>query len=270
MVPNLDSVHGKIERAEFHAKTLFDEINLWLQSNPFEIRKVVNGDSTRYSIIAYLVGTEPPIKRWTLMVGDCVHNLRCALDHLVYAIAVHESEKEPPPDERTLMFPITDTPENFIANDFRIASLSDPVKRAIEGVQPFKRPHTALPPILGLIRDYDNVDKHRLLRMANASIGEGDITLEGTSNTPGNNPTFIPFTKEALQDKDELFAAVFALPAPNLRFSKVDVDMLIALFHRRRDSSDPPSAERSECITLMKQLIAEVKEVVGLVSAAVV
>jgi hypothetical protein len=45
------------------------------------------------------------------MIGDCLPNLRCALDHLVYAIAIHESGQSPPPCEGSLAFPICDSPD---------------------------------------------------------------------------------------------------------------------------------------------------------------
>ena len=157
-----ESVHSKLERAEFHAQTLYDEIRPWLRSNPFELRQVVNADSTRYSVVAHLVGDEPPVSRWTLHGWRSVHNLRCALDHLIYAIAVHESGIDPPPDERNLMFPIADVPQSFLDSAYRIKSLSSPVRAAIESVQPYNRSHATLPPLLGVLRDLENTDKHRL------------------------------------------------------------------------------------------------------------
>ena len=113
---NLDSVEAKLQRAQQHIQNLQDEIAPWMAKASYIISPQVNGDSTRYSLIAHLVGKEPPLQRWTLMAGDSLHNLRCALDHLVYAIAVHESGTEPPPDGNKLMFPITDTAKKMQSN----------------------------------------------------------------------------------------------------------------------------------------------------------
>jgi hypothetical protein len=61
----------------------------------------------RHSLILRVLKL-PALERWSLVAADCVHNLRCALDHLVYAIAVYESGQDPPPNHRGLQFPIAE------------------------------------------------------------------------------------------------------------------------------------------------------------------
>ena len=85
-----------------------------------------------------------------------------------------------PPDENKLMFPITDSAVKFNEAAQRIRSLSAPVRKAIEDVQPFNRPHPKLPPLLAILRDFENIDKHRLLRLAYASIID-DCLIGGVS-----------------------------------------------------------------------------------------
>jgi hypothetical protein len=104
--------------------------------------------------------------------------------------------------------------------------------------------------------------------MARASIGEGDIGFSGHQISLANKPEFIPYTGE-LKDKVEIFAAVFKSPEPNMKFDKVEVDMIMALWHGKRDPSDPPSAERNECNTLLKLLVTEVRTVVDIVMSSV-
>ena len=196
MTLNLASVEAKLKRAEHHAQSLTDEIIPWLNLNNYKLRKEVNADSTRYSIVVDQIGSDPPSERWSLMVGDCLHNLRCALDHLVYAIAVHESGTDPPLDEKALMFVIADAPGEFAKSSKRIQSLSVPVQAAIERVQPFNRPHATLPPLLSVLANLENVDKHRLVRLARSTIGQGNIGLTGYQADSSNTPEFIPFTGE--------------------------------------------------------------------------
>lgn len=268
MALNLNSVNAKLKRAELHAQSLTDEIMPWLQLNTYKLRTSVNADSTRYSIVVHLIGDEPPIERWSLLVGDCLHNLRCALDHLVYAIAIHESGIDPPPDEKSLMFVITDTAAEFTKSK-RIQSLSAPVQAAIESVQPFNRQHATLPPLLAVLANLENIDKHRLVRLARPTVGQGEIGLSGHQADTSNLPEFIPFAGDRLVDGTEIFAAIFKNPAPGLKFDKIEVDNLIALFHEKKNPSDPPYGKQSECMTLMKQLIEEVRTAVDLVVAAV-
>jgi hypothetical protein len=94
----LDSVVAKIGRAEYHAKTLEDEIEVWAQSQPYTIAKETNAEATRFSVVVH-VNNPPDLNRWSLITGDAFHNLRSALDHLVYSISVHQLNAETPPNE---------------------------------------------------------------------------------------------------------------------------------------------------------------------------
>src|ERR1039458_556639 len=98
---------------------------LWRNRNPYSISKERNEDFTRFYVVLH-VAEIPSLQDWTLIIGDCVHNLRSALDHLVYAIAMHESGQNPPPKEDRLAFPIVDNPADRTAKEAirRIASLS--------------------------------------------------------------------------------------------------------------------------------------------------
>ena len=77
-----ESVHAKIRRAEEHAETIKQEITAWSDSDPYSVVRQRNAEATRYSVIVK-VEKEPPLERWALITGDCVHNLRAALDHAV-------------------------------------------------------------------------------------------------------------------------------------------------------------------------------------------
>jgi hypothetical protein len=265
---NLDSVNAKLQRAEQHMQSLQNEITAWMATEPYVTRPVVNADSTRYSIIAYLVGKEPPLQAWTLVVGDSLHNLRCALDHLVYAIAVHESGTDPPPDENKLMFPIAATLVKFNESAQRIRTLSAPVRDAIEAVQPYRRPHPKLPPPLAILRDLENIDKHRLLRLAFAGIGDAEIELGGVPNPYAGQPELTSNAGD-IKDGTEVVAFVFNAPNPGMKFVKAKTDLMISLWHGKKDPSDHPWHERNECHTVLTLLTSEVRTVVNTVVAAV-
>jgi hypothetical protein len=268
MGPNLDSVEAKLQRADQHIQSLQDEIAPWMAKASYIISPQVNADSTRYSLVAHLVGDKPPLQRWTLIAGDSLHNLRCALDHLVYAIAVHESGTVPPPDENKLMFPITDTSAKFRESSQRIRSLSAPVRQAIEEVQPYNRPHPDLPPLLGVLRDLENIDKHRLLQMAYAAISEAEIEIAGVQSPAVRHAETIPYAGE-IKNGTEVFAIVFDAPNPNMGFIDPKLDLAITLWHGKRDPSDPPWHDRNEVHAVLTLLAKEVRQVVNTVAAAV-
>lgn len=268
MSMNLTSVNAKLERAEQHLQALQDELVLWMAKEQYTISPQVNADSTRYSLIAHRVGTEPPLQRWTLMAGDCIHNLRCALDHLVYSIAVHEHNQDPPPDEKKLMFPITSTALHFMESHARIKALSTGVQSVIESVQPYNRPHSKLPPLLGILSDLENIDKHRLLRLAYASISEADIELAGIQSPAVKKHEEFPYAGEIV-DGTEVFAISFDSSNPGMTFVKRDLDLAISMWHGKKDSSDPEWHDRNEVYTFLKLMATEVREVVDIVVKAV-
>ncbi len=147
MSVDLSSVNAKLRRAEEHAQAVKDEVRAWMDTNPYSVSKEPNADFTRYSLILH-VSKEPLLERWGLMIGDSIHCLRCVLDHLVYAIAIHESGQNPPPDADSLQFPIADSADNFARDSRRrLKPLSNPVRAVIESLQPYNRPHPDLPPL---------------------------------------------------------------------------------------------------------------------------
>jgi hypothetical protein len=88
--------------------------------------------------------------------------------------------KNPPADFRQLQFPITESAERFAKQKYRIATLSGTQQIFIENMQPYNRGHPAdLPPILMVLEDFNNIDKHRLIHMAYNAYAGGQISFVG-------------------------------------------------------------------------------------------
>jgi hypothetical protein len=106
-----------------------------------------------------------PVQRWALVIGDCVHNLRCALDHLALQLAGGD------PTDTTTMFLISDDAVRYHADaKRRLKRVPTPMRERIESLQPF---HAADPTHTDLwaINALDNTDKHRLLVV---TVARGD------------------------------------------------------------------------------------------------
>src|SRR2546423_118876 len=101
MTLDLSSVRAKLTRSQEHAQAVKNEAQAWTDRHPYTLIEKTNSDYTRFSLILR-VNEAPPIQRWSLMVADCISNLRTALDHLVYAIAIHESGSTAPMHEKFL------------------------------------------------------------------------------------------------------------------------------------------------------------------------
>jgi hypothetical protein len=107
-------------------------------------------------------------------------------------------------------------------------ALSSAVWAAMERMQPYNRPHQVLPPLLGILADLDNSDKHRLLNVFMATPTEVDLTVEGVLD-PG-----IQFIRDiryfgAIEQRTEIHRTIFRGPAPDMRY-KVNVMEVVLQF----------------------------------------
>lgn len=257
---DLSSVNAKLRRANSHFEMLRDELIRWRDGNPYSGTVESNTDSTRYSFHIHIKGT-PDFEWWSLIVGDCVHNLRAALEHLVYAIAIHESGQNPPPKEDRLAFPIADDPGDFKEVSRRIATLSDTVQTAIERIQPYNRTHPTLPPPLAILRDFEKTDKHKLLSLAFARQSKASFTVNSKV------PYEFSGSFGEIQDGKELMALTFEQPQPEIKFNGVNFEVAVCLWHKQRDPGT--SHNSSEAVGLLTVIVDEVRFVIGKVTAAV-
>lgn len=259
----LDDVVAKLRRAEEHFDTLKNEIGRWYEMRPYRITKKVNADFTRYSQIVSI--TNPPdLQRWAVITSDCFHNLRSALDYLIYAVAIQESSMNPPPDCEKLQFPITDSSAIFENSRWRIKSLSPGMQTALETVQPYNRPHPSLPPLLSILRDFDNSDKHRLLHVMLTRPCQGKFG--DVRNIPPGVAFSVATTSGDIVDNTEVAALVFDGPAPDVQY-KFEVDFVVAMAHT---ASPPDSEPWSDFAAVLVRIIPEVRYIIDVVSLAVV
>ena len=83
MFDPLSGALARVARAEEHLGTLNDAVEGWSK----EKRASLSGDDeaigTDYSFYVDF-DPLPDVVRWALLIGDCVHNLRSALDNMIY------------------------------------------------------------------------------------------------------------------------------------------------------------------------------------------
>ena len=109
------------------------------------------------------------LEQAALIAGDVFHNLRSALDHLVYQLAVKATDGNPSRPNQ-LQFPICDhrktkgRKKGFRESARRqLVDVPPFYKAQIEALQPYPRRKGDPNAALGLLRDFSNHDKHRLL-----------------------------------------------------------------------------------------------------------
>jgi hypothetical protein len=107
----------------------------------------------------------------SLRVGDVVHDLRSALDHLVWQLSLAGGRGIEPQNALSIQFPIANSAQVFESVRRRaLRNVSTDYQDAIESFQPYHegagRPDSYSGPYihqLTLLRQLSNVDKHRLL-----------------------------------------------------------------------------------------------------------
>ena len=146
----LDSSRSKLRWAQHHLSILSESIRAHYDQG---------GEQDASQSAAPLVHKPfkiPPVIEWSLVVGDAVHNMRCTLDHLAYALAVKNSGGTKRPSRRTA-FPIF---EERNAKNFRnlTAEIEPEARNEIERLQPYGRKNS-----LWVLAELSNSDKHHKL-----------------------------------------------------------------------------------------------------------
>jgi hypothetical protein len=164
MVHPLAGCDAKLDRAREHLGTFAQAHSAYFNPRPFEVRKVYDAKSGWYSFVP--VGLRQPPLRIGVVLGDLVHNLRSALDHLVWQ-AVLRNGHEP---NNSHQFPICEEERFWRAvRARRLRGVADEDTDAIRQVQPFTV--VVKPTPLTRLREISNEDKHRLVTPTVGAVG---------------------------------------------------------------------------------------------------
>lgn len=170
----LEGIRAKLDRADEHLLAFNEEVPRFLETEPFEMRAVLDVKRRRYSVLLD-VRRQPPL-RWATIAGDFIQNTRAALDHLVRALVLLNGE-EP---SRGNQFPILDHPPATTKQrrDWAraLAGTSDAAKERIDLAQPYQREDGPEHHVLHGLRKMSNTDKHRTLLVTAAAIPEHSTT----------------------------------------------------------------------------------------------
>lgn len=163
----IESIQVKLERADEHLRSFQNEVDRFASEKPFALHVVAPYGTAEVADVEWV--RHPPA-RWGAIVGDCVHNLRSVLDHIVWDLSGGETGRAPNLAE----FPIFRDEGRF----FDRTKSGEPARGSglwkIQGIananaRTFIRrlqPYTASEPTehpLWVIHELDRLDKHRAL-----------------------------------------------------------------------------------------------------------
>lgn len=170
MTDGLAGIQAKLTRADEHLKLLDEAISAYLRGNPYRFvgEEHYEGEYHHWSIVLE-VRELPPDLVWGPIIGDAVHNLRSALDHLAWQLALPTPRAETP---NRIEFPVfLDSPAHDPGGTFtrKLKYLRREAHAVIEAAQPYKAGDLHHP--LWLLHRLWNTDKHRNLHTAGFLFG---------------------------------------------------------------------------------------------------
>lgn len=158
--------HGlRLEWAIQHLQSFNAERVRWLRREPY--RLVEEFDAQRGENQLWIKDIQRPPAQLGLIIGDIAHNLRSALDNLVYELVV-ACHGDPPPDRfvRYSEFPIFGPQAMSSAvRKRRIGGIAPRAQAIIEGLQPYHRGNDYASDPLWVLYELSNIDKHRRLHL---------------------------------------------------------------------------------------------------------
>jgi hypothetical protein len=167
MTHPLDGCWAKIERAKEHRRGLEAYLRETFSVDENRVGVGIRFDSDVGEHILY-ISRVPDLSSCfiniALLAGDALQNLRSSLDHLTWQLALLHTDGQIRFPKR-VQFPIVDNPDDWaevIGKRAAIAEIAAGHRAIIERFQPYHR-ETVDGPLMGVLRDFSNTDKHQLL-----------------------------------------------------------------------------------------------------------
>lgn len=153
---------NKAKRAEFHIDQIKREVSVFLDSDPYRIDAKIDAASGKKT---YYIANEPPfLHGLSVMIGDVIHNLRSALDHLAWQFFLLSSRGM---NAKRVYFPIFDGPDHYTAEFQRkVIGFRQQDIDFLAATKPYKGGNDPI----WIIKQINDVDKHRSLIAAGAHL----------------------------------------------------------------------------------------------------
>ena len=153
----------RLDRAWEHLQRLEAECHAWLKEHPYRVYGELDAER-RNKLVKVEIFQQPPAELG-LLIGDCLHNMRSALDNLIYDLAI--ARRGFPLSKsiaRDSQFPILKDCAQFSGNGMdQIRGIHPDAKAVVEELQPYHRGEEFAYHRLWMLRELSNADKHRLL-----------------------------------------------------------------------------------------------------------
>lgn len=190
----------KLLRAKHRLKEIDSFCQEWVKGDGHTVRFKMDPDQPGH-VLVIASATQPPVDPLSLMVGECLHNTRSALDLLAYELAVAYTKPLPDDIAETSEFPIFGDEDRsghpgvgaarfnkvfrktglptFDSGRFKIRGIRPAAQNVIERFQPYHLGTAFREHPLWRLHDLDRINKHRLLHTAATASKDWQIAIPG-------------------------------------------------------------------------------------------
>lgn len=159
---DVEVLRDRIRRAGEIRESIGTLWNDYLGRHPRLFGLVAQPDSeTHWTLVINTV--EPLPVRISTLFGEWLYLMRAALDGTMYYVATRDSGENPPPNEKSLYFPIMTDAAKFDSQGHRgaLAALSDATFAALRSAQPFNAQPDHMGNVLWWVDELARIDRHR-------------------------------------------------------------------------------------------------------------
>jgi hypothetical protein len=161
-VSSLDGARAKVDRAGEHLKTLDAETTAFMSRHPYRLTRKYYA-KTCHVTFRFAEDEEPAVLRWGVLIGDVLHEVSSALDHVAWQFAL---KTKPKPTSSTA-WPVCVGPGDWESKRTKamLQHISAADRAFINSKQPYPAPHGMGPEThaFAMLRLLSRIDKHRVL-----------------------------------------------------------------------------------------------------------
>jgi hypothetical protein len=168
----------KFARAEHHLEQLANLVTAFLATGPYMAFEEVNDrdqspEPNSFASVSHTwrgaIRRKPPAD-WSPLVGDCLNNLRCSLDHVAWALAGSTG--------RNTAFPIFTDPGKYkrVTPGHHLKYIPNDAQAFIESLQPYHHLSGPKAHSLFLLDRLANDDKHR--ELLGTEVGVSHVSVD--------------------------------------------------------------------------------------------
>lgn len=173
----LAGVRAKIDRGQHHFNAINAALKAVLSAGPKAETVLLDTQHERHHLVFTIPKATPIDPALPLIIGDCIHNLRSALDHLVYQLALRNGAS--PVDAEKTFFPICLTEVEFDKKVKKLLKpfISDAAFAEIKKSQPYSAYDVPVEADIWVLHKLSIIDKHRLLIVAGQQFAVTEFTV---------------------------------------------------------------------------------------------